>query len=278
VLVFDIETLPIIGNFWNTGKQYIGYENILEDYCILSWTAKWLFSDEVMGDILRPSEARQRVENIFARHPKPHNADYRILQRIWKLMDEADVLITQNGVRFDAKKLNTRFLYYGMKPPTPYQHIDTLQACYAAFSPSSAKLDYMTQFLKVGRKMETEYELWQRCQIGDPKSLRYMYDYNLNDIYILEEYYARIRAWIPNHPNFSAYTHKYVDIAAGEHSCPVCRHVINESMLTKHYRTPLGYLYRSFRCGHCGAIGRLNERIPHQSIPVRSAGIVVRSA
>jgi hypothetical protein len=278
VLVFDIETLPLILNGWGVGKQYLSHENILADYVILSYAAKWLFHPKSFGDILRPEEARERVENVFALKPKELDTDLRVLKGIWNLLDKADVVITQNGVRFDAKKLNTRFMYHGMPPPSPFSHIDTLQACYAAFSPSSAKLDYMTKYLKVGRKLDTEYELWQRCQMGDSKSLRYMYTYNLNDIFILEDYYARIRAWIPSHPNFSAYTHKYVDIDAGEHSCPICRHVINENMLTGLYRTPLGFQYRSFRCGHCGANGRKNERIPHQSIPVRSAGIAVRSA
>lgn len=273
VLVFDIETLPCIGTFWSTGKQYIGHDNILEDYAALSWSAKWLFSDKIMGDILTPAEARSRVDSIFSKNIEKHTADLRVLKRIWKLLDEADVVITQNGIKFDAKKLNTRFLYYGMSPPHPYHHIDTLQACYAVFSPSSAKLDYMTKFLGLPRKRPTDYDLWLGCQIGDAKALKEMNEYGLNDTWILEDYYAIIRAWIPKHPNFSAYTNRYVDLDKGEHSCPVCRSPISESSMSgRAYRTPAGYQYDSFRCGCCGAVGRKSQRISSQSIPVQRAG------
>lgn len=273
VLVFDIETLPLIGNFWGTGKQYISHDNILEDYVVLSWSAKWLFSDEIMGDILTPEEASRRFMGIFKPDLGPHKSDLRVLKSIWKLLDEAHVVITQNGIKFDVKKLNTRFLHYDMPPPHPFHHIDTLQAAYSSFSPSSAKLDYMTKFLSLPRKRPTDYGLWKRCQIGDPTSLKRMNDYGLNDTWILEDYYSKIRAWIPKHPNFSAYTNRYVDIEKGEHSCPVCRNPISkESLHGRPYRTPLGFQYASFRCGNCKAIGRMSQRISGQSIPVQRAG------
>jgi hypothetical protein len=274
VLVFDIETLPIIGTFWGTGKQYIGHDNVIEDWVVLSWSAKWLFSDRIMGDILTTEEAQRRVESIFQPGPKPHHqSDLRVLKSIWRLLDEADVVITQNGIKFDAKKLNTRFVHYGMPPPYPYHHIDTLQAAYTAFAPTSGKLDYMTKFLSLPRKRPTDYDLWLGCQVGDPKSLKEMNEYGLNDTWILEDYYLRIRAWIPKHPNFSAYTNKYVEIEKGEQSCPICRHPITESALYgRKYRTPAGYLYPSFRCNNCGGVARLSNRIGGQSISVQRAG------
>ena len=269
VLVFDIETLPIIGTFWDTGKQYIPHQNIIEDYVVLSWSAKYLFSPRGMGDILTSKEAQTRMESVLS--GKEHNADERIIRHIWKLIDEADCLISQNGIKFDIKKLNTRFLFYGLNPPRPFHHIDTLQAANSAFAVSSHSLDYMMRFLRLARKLPTNYALWLRCMRGDSKALKEMNTYGMNDTFILEDYYAKIRAWIPNHPNFSAYTHRYVDLKAGENSCPVCRHVINESALDGRYRTPLGYVYRSFRCLHCGVVGRLNER-DKQKINVRRAG------
>lgn len=265
VLVFDIETLPLIVRAWGTGKQYISHDSIIHDYVILSWSAKWLMSPDTMADVLTPTEAIERD-------------DKRIVEKMWRLLDKADVVIYQNGDRFDRPKLNSRFLYHGFPPPTPYGSIDTLRASQAAFGMSSNRLDYLTHYAGLQRKIPTDYQLWIDCEAGKKQALRNMLTYNKNDIWILEDYYLRIRAWIPNHPNFSAYTHKYVDIDAGEHSCPICRHVINENMLTGLYRTPLGYQYRSFRCGHCGAVGRTTARIPNQAVPVRSAGTAVRSA
>lgn len=266
VLVMDIETLPIIGTFWDTGRQYISPENILEDWVVLSWSAKGLFDPNIIGDILTPEEIARRNATVLALNPKPHNADYRIIKRMWDLLDRADVVIHQNGKKFDIKKLNARFIYYGFPPYRPIHQIDTLEAHNAAFGTSSGKLAYMTKFLSLPRKMDTNYELWLRCTLGDPAALKEMYGYGLNDTWILEDYYARIRAWIPKHPSFSAYTHNYVDLEKGEVACHVCRHVIPEGAITDTYKTPLGYEYDSFRCPHCGAVGRRTQRRPGQKI------------
>ena len=262
VLVFDIETLPIIGTFWDTGKQYIGHDNILEDWVVLSWSAKALFDGKTIGDILTPDEIKRRLETLIQINPDPHNADERIVRRIWKLMDDADVVIHQNGKKFDVRKLNARFVHYGLPPYRPIHQIDTLLAAQSAFGTSSHKLDHMTKFLSLERKRPTDYDLWKRSTYGDPAALKEMYDYGLNDTVILEDYYARIRAWIPNHPNFSAYTHNYVDLQADEVACPVCRHPIHKSLITDTYRTPIGNTYDSFRCPHCGAIGRRSKKRP----------------
>ena len=272
VLVFDIETLPAVAYTWGVRKQFLTYDNILADFVVLSWGAKWLFDSEIMSDILTPREARERVDAIFNPKATPPQTDRRTLGKIWKLLDEADVVITQNGVRFDSRKLNTRFMFYGMPPPRPYHHIDTLLAAWSAFGNTSNKLDDMMRFLQMERKEDTNYELWKQCSVGEKKALDTMISYNRNDVQILEDYYARIRAWIPNHPNFSAYTNKYVDLKEGEQSCPVCRGVITDSSYIAHYRSPLGYLYRQFRCQHCGTVGRQTARIPHQSIEVRRSG------
>ena len=261
VLVFDIETLPIIGTFWGTGKQYISMDNILEDWVVLSWSAKSLFGSETIGDILNQGEIRRRLNTVIDRNPDPHYADERIVRRMWTLMDESDVWITQNGKKFDVRKLNARFIYYGLPPYRPAHQIDTLEAARAAFGTSSHKLAYMTEFLSLERKRPTDYDLWIGSTYGDPKSLREMYDYGINDTVILEDYYARIRAWIPNHPNFSAYTHNYVD-AQDEVACPICRHVIHKNAIIGTYRTPIGNEYDSFRCVHCGAVGRKSKKRP----------------
>jgi hypothetical protein len=268
-MLFDIETLPIIGNFWDTGKQYLGYQNILEDWVVLSWSAKSLFSSHIEGDILTPEEIARRNSQIFIPEPKTHNADERIVRRIWKYLDEADVVITQNGIKFDVRKLNARFLYYRLPPPRPFHHIDTLKAAQAAFASSSHRLGYMTEWLGLTRKLDTDYELWQRAQIGEPAALQEMYDYGLNDTGILEEYYTTIRSWIPNHPNFSAYTNRYIDLDADEVSCPVCRHAIHASHLKETYRTPLGNQYDAGRCPHCKSYVRRSKKRSGQHHVVR---------
>jgi DNA polymerase elongation subunit (family B) len=250
VLVFDIETLPLWVRAWDLGKQYIGPDNIIKDYCILSYAAKWLFDSDTMAEILTPDEAISRD-------------DSRIVGSMWKLLEEADAVVTQNGKQFDTRKLNTRFVYYGYPPPASYQHIDTYQAASNVLALSSASLDYATKYYRVGKKIKTDYQLWIDCDNGNPDALNKMLEYNKNDIWILEDYYAFIRAWIPGHPNFSAY-----DLDAETPICPVCMETVHP--MNKPHRTPVGNEYATFRCLNCGAQGRLNKKNPEPKPRIRN--------
>ena len=76
------------------------------NYVMLSWSAKWQFEDEIMNDVVTPEEAL-------------NEDDERIAKSIWKLIDEADIVISHNGKNFDHKMLNMRWLINGIVPPTP---------------------------------------------------------------------------------------------------------------------------------------------------------------
>jgi hypothetical protein len=43
-------------------------------------------------------------------------------------MDEADIICAHNGDAFDIKKINSRLITNGFKPPSPFKTIDTLKA------------------------------------------------------------------------------------------------------------------------------------------------------
>src|SRR5580698_5585108 len=107
VLVVDIETSPILVHVWNLKEQYVGLSQMVEDWHIMAWSAKWL------------GEPSSKIRYYDQRHLKPGD-DLPILRPLWKLLNEADIVLTQNGKAFDAKKINARFMLHGMKPPKPY--------------------------------------------------------------------------------------------------------------------------------------------------------------
>jgi DNA-directed RNA polymerase subunit RPC12/RpoP len=236
VLVLDIETLPMIVYVWDIKyRQWIQPENIVSDYIVLSWAAKWLCESEIQSDVLTTKEALERD-------------DERIIKSIWELIDKADVIIGHNGKRFDLRRLKGRFLYYKMKPPMPYQIIDTMLHAKREFSVSSYKQAYLTKFLGLKEKLHTEYDLWKRCMVGEQKALDYMVEYNRNDVAGLEDLYFALRPWMKSHPNMAIFTE-----AEGQ-ACPNCGHQ-DLTWEGKFYTTPAGR-YKAFRCTECGAIGR----------------------
>jgi hypothetical protein len=188
VLLLDIETSPIISYTWGLFDQNIGLNQIKEDWHLLSWSAKWL--DEPASKIMYADQRSAR--NI--------KDDTNLLRGIWKLIDKADILITQNGVAFDMKKLNARFIQKGFKPASSVKHIDTLKIARKVFGFTSNKLEYLTDKLCVKYKKSKHqkfpgFELWVECLKGNPQAWEEMEKYNKQDVLSLEEIYHKLVVW-----------------------------------------------------------------------------------
>jgi len=240
ILVFDIETAPIKAYVWSMWKQNIGTHQFIEDWFMLTWSAKWLFSDEVLSDKLTPDEALMED-------------DKRITKSIWNLIDEADLVIAHNGNKFDIPKLNTRFLIHGLNNPRPYQAIDTLAHARRHLRVTSNRLDYLGEYLGLGRKKDTGgFKLWAGCMNGDQESLTNMQLYCDQDVLLLEAVYLKLRPFIKPHPN--------VGLLIGDNleRCPTCASVDLEP-----YGEYVTYtnIYEACRCKSCGATSRSRKSI-----------------
>lgn len=245
VLLFDIETLPMEFYGWALWDKITSPDFIIRDWCVLSYAAKWLFEPKNTSSILTPKEA------------VAHD-DRRIVDEVWKLFDQADVIIAHNGMGFDVPRMNTRFVLHDMLPPSSYQQVDTFKTAQRAFGFSSNKLDYLGQYLGLGKKHHTEFQLWKDCASGDKSALAEMKAYNERDIYLLEDVYVRLRPWI-QHPNMGLY------VTSDEPVCPRCGGVDLKSGGT--YTTNAG-VFNAFRCENCGAIGRHKTRIHSTTLRV----------
>lgn len=253
VLLIDIETTPMQVHCWGTWKQRIGHEQVINDWFMLSYSAKWLFDSRVQGSVLTSEEAINKD-------------DSRITKELWKLFEQADVLIGHNISGFDLPKAQTRFLINKLPPPSPFRIIDTLTVARQNFRFASNKLDYIGQLLLNDKKIHTEYQLWLRCLEGDDKSLKEMLTYNKKDVLLLEEAYVFLRPYIKGHPNMAIYQESI------EPSCPTC----GSSDIDEcgHYSTSVNR-YLAFRCKSCGAICRSRK----QDTPLKcKSGIMMPTA
>jgi len=234
ILLFDIETTPMEVYVWGLfGNKYIQHGNIIKDWNVLSWSAKWLYDSKVMSEIQTPEDAINRE-------------DKNILKGIWELIEQADIVIAHNGDKFDLKKLNTRFQMNGYTPPAPYQSIDTLKVAKRSFAFSSNRLDYLGKFMTNKGKIETNFKLWTDCLRGDKKALKEMLRYNEEDVRLLEEVYMELVPWIKSHPNVGIYNDGEV--------CPSCGS--DDIQPNGGYYTTMVNQYESYRCGNCGSLSR----------------------
>ena len=252
VLLIDIETTPLQVHCWGTWKQRIGYEQVINDWFMLSYSVKWLFDSKIHSGVLTPGEAI-------------HKDDSRIAKELWRYFDQADILIGHNILNYDLPKAQTRFLMNKLAPPSPFQVIDTLRVAQKNFRFASNKLDYIGQLLLNDRKIHTEYQLWLRCLEGDPKSLEEMRVYNQKDVLLLEEAYVFLRPYIKSHPNMAIY------MEAHEPTCPNCGS--SEIEECGYYTTSVNR-YLAFRCKNCGAICRSRKT----DIPLKCKGGIMSPA
>jgi hypothetical protein len=236
VLIFDTETAPLSGYLWSRWNQNLSLDATISEWFMLCWSAKWLYSNDVMGDRLTSEEALKED-------------DSRIMASLWRLIDEADIIVAHNAKHADIKWMNTRFIMNGFAPPKPYHVIDTLEVAKKNFGFSSNKLDALAGYFGIQHKMDTNFKLWKDCIHGEEEALKYMEEYNKLDTEILEQVYINLRPWIKNHPNMGNLLTSEVPV------CSICASKKLELIPDKYYYTSVGK-YNLYRCKDCGSISR----------------------
>ena len=196
VLFIDIETKPILAWVWGIFDQNIGLDMIEQDWSIISVAAKWADSNEVFQYDVR--------KGINDKNEKA------MLKQVHALLNDADIVVGQNSKKFDVKKLNERFLKFGMTPPSPYRQMDTLVMSKKYFAPTSHKLEFRskhlnTKYKKMSHSKYPGFSLWKACIHNDQKAWDEMALYNKFDVLSTEEYYNILAPW-DNSINFNVYS------------------------------------------------------------------------
>jgi len=195
MLFIDIETSKILAYVWGLFKQNVGIKNVVEDWYVICYSAKWLGQDEVINHSVHhdplPTSGRYK-----------HN-EYKVVKSAWKLLDEAKYVVAYNGKKFDKKKLNAKFLEYGLPEPSPYKIIDPYLIVKGNFALTSNKLDWVERILNHEGKHKTDEQLWLDCMNDDLEALEYMQKYCDNDVIALERDYLKLRHWDKQCPNIA---------------------------------------------------------------------------
>ncbi len=225
-LLLDIETFPVEIYAW--GVYQVNAVGIKKQPEVCCYSAKWL-----------------GVEQFTRALPdfRKSNNDRYLISDIWKLLNEADVVIAHNGDKFDLRRLNSRFVKWGLLPPAPYHTIDTLKISRRIFGFPSNRLDDLCEYLGIGKKINTGgFDLWRGCMSNDSLSWEHMKRYNEHDVELLEGLYYRLLPWITNHPNQSEGI-----------SCPKCGSTNLQSRGLAHTITRD---YKRYQCTDCGGWAR----------------------
>lgn len=234
VLLLDVETLPNVVTSWGLKVDgYLDHANILAERQILCAAWKWLGVPGVRS-----------ISPLAGKVPgKP--ADYKIVRRLAEELGKADAVVTHNGDKFDLPWIRTRMIALDLPPHPPVVSIDTKKIARDRFYFNSNRLDYLGQYLGLGKKIHTDFTLWLRCMMGEKSAIKEMVRYNERDVELLETVYLKLRPYCDAKLNRALW--------AKEHdgkTCPTCGEQDLESRGMRVTRTAHHHRYA---CGSCGA-------------------------
>lgn len=262
VLILDIETSPLLSYTWDIWQQDISLGQIVKEWDILSWSAKWLQNPKTK-ETYGPHNTVMYMDQRNARKIEDNK---KLLKGIWELMDQADIILTQNGKKFDVKKLNAKFILAGMQPPSSFKQIDTLVIAKKFFAFTSNKLEWMTKKLcsknkKLDHKKFPGFTLWVECIKGNKEAWAEMEAYNKMDIISLEELFWVLQAW-DSTINFNLYN----DNTINKCKCG------STTFIKKGFSFSAVGKYQRFRCKGCGAEtkGRTNLLTKSKKLTIRT--------
>lgn len=168
----------------------------------------------------------------------------RMLERIWKVYDEADVVVGHNIQAFDTKKLQNEWFELGWAAPFMPTHVDTLKIARQQLGMESNTLDALCKRAGVVSKSDRfDVELARAACAGDKVAQKRVLAYCDGDVVAGEALYDALRGRIPNHPH----------VIIGDADTIACTCGSEDLAPAKPMPGPSGRIfYKAWRCRNCG--------------------------
>jgi len=218
-------------------KLNISHDNIINERAIICACYKWEDEDKVHSLVWNNGD------------------DGELIYRLYDVLMEADEIIGHNGDAYDVKWFRTRCLYHGILNMPDFKTIDTLKLSRKTFRFNSNKLDYIGQFLGLGKKIDTGgFGLWKDIIANNnPESLSKMVNYCKQDVLLLEKVHNKLEGY--SKPK----THIGLLTGNGRCSCPKC--ASNNYKLSKTRISAAGLEKKQLQCNNCGSYYTVSKTV-----------------
>jgi len=206
VLVYDIETTPVLAWIWRCGEQVVNHGQLHSEVNttkIICITYRWLHE----------SKAKALIFNLKTLD------DSEIVKQFDVLVKQADVIIGKNNNRFDNKHINFRRMIHGLPaiPDWTTMSDDLEVQMRRHFNMQSYSLDYFSKLMGQSGKIKMELQDWiDIVQFKNKKKLKKMVTYGKKDADDTAELILKVWPYVT--PKFNYATH--LDTAC----CITCGH------------------------------------------------------
>lgn len=242
IIFWDLEISPALSFTWGIFKANIPHDYVVEPWNILCVGWKELGEDKVHS--LSVFDADNMNTSLDYRD------DYLLCKKLRDVINSADVIVAHNGDSFDLKMFNSRLIYHGLPPVSPYiLTVDTLKEGRKVTRTLSASMDYLCRFFNAGqRKMKTDKYLW--LDIVHPsssakereKAMNYMVKYCKQDIKANESLYLKMLPYMKTHPNLAS---------SNTCNCPKCDS--DKTVKNGVRKSKSGIARQEHLCNNCGS-------------------------
>lgn len=245
ILTLDIETQRAIVESFDLWPNAIGIDRVRVPTRILCFAAKWHDEDEVQFFSAWDEDRNYNVK------PRQYR---QMLQAAWDLLNEADVVVTWNGNRFDNQWFEGEFGRLDMGPVSPYKSLDLFLVAKRKFGRSlmSLKLDWSSRQWLGDRKVNHGgTDLWEQIRYGTKPeraaAQQTMMEYNIHDVELTERLLDRFRPWTG--VNFAIYDSDNAERTV----CPICE---SPNLNKRGFFYNTACVYQRYRCKDCGSWSR----------------------
>ncbi len=241
ILSIDVENTPNMAYIWDLfHNDYVSNEMLVQAKRIFCFAGQWLGEDIPTGYTSEP---------VF--YSDFHDGHGAMVESMHYLLNVADVAVYYNGDRFDRPLCNREMWHEHFTPPSPYKRVDLYKVIRAEFGFPSGKLDYVSQEMGIGQKVQHEgFDLWRKCMAQDPDAWAKMMEYNIGDVVLTGKLFYEMLPWIPGLPSFGAMN--------GLDVCPGCG---NPSLTKEGFAYTRTGKYQRFSCHQCGTWSRDTHRM-----------------
>jgi hypothetical protein len=224
ILTIDIERLPGLARVFDARTEYIRPDMWVQRPQTICFAARWYGNREPIFHSVWDDEAA-------------------MIQASWDLYDEADAVVTYNGIRFDNTHLRTLWFEHGLPMPRPWKDIDLIRTS-KTFGFESKSLDYVLKSLGAPGKVDKyDPHVAQAAVNGDTTAQKRLRRYNIGDVERTEYLYDRFRGWIPNHP--------HLGVPTDAKTCNQCGSTDLKLQPSRYRAVVIDYAL--MRCNNCGA-------------------------
>lgn len=226
-LYIDIEAAPAKAYIWDLKTRYVPIDQVAEDGYIMCFAYRWNDDDEV---------------GFFSLWDHGHKT---MIKNAWRLLDEADHVVSYYGSGYDIPRLNTEFMVARLGPPQPYHHTDLFREVSKRFKVLSKSMNHMLKLLSLETKLEHKgMALWTGCMSGNEEDQLIMEDYNIQDVAVMLDLYKELYPWLDNVPNEALYIPEGVEV--------MCR-CGSTDLRFKGYKRTKVLSYKQYQCNDCGS-------------------------